>query len=49
MNLAQLRDGVNQIYRDYPEMKDTPPAIVILEIFPQIRQNPPLLDQGPKK
>lgn len=49
MNLAQLRDGVNQIYRDYPEMKDTPPAIVILEIFPQIRQRPPLVDREPKK
>ena len=49
MNLAQLRDGVNQIYRDHPEMKDTPPAIVILEIFPQIRQRPPLVDRKPKK
>jgi hypothetical protein len=41
MNLAQLRDEVNQFYRDHPEMKDTPPAIVVLEILPEIRRRIP--------
>jgi hypothetical protein len=41
MNLAQLRDEVNQFYRDHPGMKDTPPAIVVLEILPEIRRRIP--------
>jgi archaellum biogenesis protein FlaJ (TadC family) len=49
MNLAQLRDGINKLYREYTEMGNNPPAIMVLEIIPEIRKRVPPADPGQEK
>ena len=49
MNLAQLREEVNKLYREHTEMGNNPPAIMILEIIPEIRKRVPPADHGQKK
>jgi hypothetical protein len=49
MGLAQLRDEVNRLYKEYAEMGSNPPAIMILEIIPQMRKRAPLADPGQEK
>ena len=49
MNLAQLREEINKLYRDYAEMKQNPPAIMVLEIIPGVRKRVPPADPGQEK
>jgi hypothetical protein len=49
MNLAQLREEINKLYREYTEMGNNPPAIMVLEIIPEIRKRVPPADPGQEK
>ncbi len=49
MNLAQLRDEINKLYREYTEMGNNPPAIMVLEIIPEIRKRVPPAGPGQEK
>ena len=49
MNLAQLREEINKLYREYTEMGNNPPAIMVLEIIPEIRKGFPPADPGREK
>lgn len=49
MNLAQLREEINKLYRDYSEMNQNPPAIMVLEIIPGMRKRVPPADPGQEK
>jgi len=49
MNLAQLRDEINKLYREYTEMGNNPPAIMVLEIIPEIRKRVSPADPGQEK
>lgn len=49
MNLAQLREEINKLYREYTEMGNNPPAIMVLEIIPEIRKGVPPADPGREK
>ena len=49
MGLAQLRDEVNRLYKEYAEMGSNPPAIMILEIIPEMRKRVPPADPGQEK
>jgi hypothetical protein len=49
MGLAQLRDEVNRLYKEYAEMRSNPPAIMVLEIIPEMRKRVPPADPGQEK
>lgn len=49
MNLAQLREEINKLYREYTEMGNNPPAIMVLEIIPEIRKRVSPVDPGQEK
>jgi archaellum biogenesis protein FlaJ (TadC family) len=49
MNLAQLRDEINKLYKEYNEMGNNPPAIMVLEIIPEIRKRVSPADPGQEK
>jgi hypothetical protein len=49
MGLAQLRDEVNRLYKEYAEMGSNPPAIIVLEIIPQMRKRVPPVEPGQEK
>jgi archaellum biogenesis protein FlaJ (TadC family) len=49
MNLAQLREEINKLYREYTEMGNNPPAIMVLEIIPEIRKRVSPADPGQEK
>jgi hypothetical protein len=49
MGLAQLRDEVNRLYKGYAEMGSNPPAIMILEVIPEMRKRVPPADPGQEK
>jgi archaellum biogenesis protein FlaJ (TadC family) len=49
MNLAQLREEINKLYREYTEMGNNPPAIMVLEIIPEIRKRVPPAGPGQEK
>ena len=49
VGLAQLRDEVNRLYKEYAEMGSNPPAIMILEIIPEMRKRVPPADPGQEK
>ena len=49
MGLAQLRDEVNRLYKEYAEMGSNPPAIMILEVIPEMRKRIPPADPGQEK
>jgi hypothetical protein len=38
VGLAQLRDEINRLYKEFAEMGSNPPAIMILEIIPEMRK-----------
>jgi hypothetical protein len=41
MDLVQLREEINRLYRDSPELRINPPSIMILEIIPEARRKVP--------
>ena len=49
MDLSHLREEINRLYKEYAEMRNNPPAIMILEIIPEIRKRVPLADPGKEK
>jgi len=49
MNLAQLREEINKLYRENNELRYNPPAIMILEIIPEARKRVPSADPGREK
>ena len=38
MDLAQLKEEINRLYRENAELRNNPPAIMILEIIPEVRR-----------
>jgi hypothetical protein len=49
MDLAQLREEINRLYKEYAEMRNNPPAIMILEIIPEARRGVPPAEPGREK
>jgi hypothetical protein len=49
MDLVQLREEINRLYRENQELRDNPPAIMILEIIPGARRRVPPAEPGPEK
>jgi len=49
MGLAQLRDEINRLYKEYAEMGSNPPAIMLLEIIPEMRKKAPPAEPGKEK
>jgi hypothetical protein len=49
VGLAQLRDEVNRLYKEYTELGSNPPAIMILEIIPEMRKRVPPANSGQDK
>ena len=49
MDLAQLREEINRLYKEYAEMRNNPPAIMILEIIPEARRGVPPAEPGQEK
>ena len=49
MGLAQLRDEINRLYKEYAEMGSNPPAIMLLEIIPEMRKKAPPGELGQEK
>jgi hypothetical protein len=49
VDLSHLREEINRLYKEYAEMRNNPPAIMILEIIPEIRKRVPLADPGKEK
>jgi hypothetical protein len=49
MDLAQLREEINRLYKGYAEMRNNPPAIMILEIIPEARRGVPPAEPGQEK
>jgi hypothetical protein len=41
MDLVQLREEINRLYRENQGLRNTPPAIMILEMFPEARKKVP--------
>ena len=38
MDLAQLREEINKLYKEHADMGNTPPAIMVLEVIPGMRK-----------
>jgi hypothetical protein len=49
MDLAQLREEINRLYREYAGMVNNPPSIMVLEIIPGIRKRVPPADPTQEK
>jgi hypothetical protein len=49
MDLAQLREEINRLYKEYAEMRNNPPAIMILETIPEARRGVPPAEPGQEK
>jgi hypothetical protein len=49
MDLAQLREEINRLYRKNEELRYSPPAIMILEIIPEARRGVPPAEPGQEK
>lgn len=49
MDLAQLREEINRLYKEYAEMRNNPPAMMILEIIPEARRGVPPAEPGQEK
>ena len=49
MDLAQLREEMNRLYRENQRLRNTPPAIMILEIIPEARKKVPPADPETEK
>ena len=49
MDLAQLREEINRLYKGYAEMRNNPPAIMILEIIPEVRRGVLPAEPGQEK
>lgn len=49
MDLAQLREEINKLYKEYAEMGNNPPALMVLEIVPGMRKRVPPADPGEEK
>lgn len=49
MDLAQLREEINRLYKGYAEMRNNPPAIMILETIPEARRGVPPAEPGQEK
>jgi hypothetical protein len=49
MDLAQLREEINRLYKEYAEMRNNSPAIMILEIIPEARRGVPPAEPGQEK
>jgi len=49
MDLAQLREEINKLYKEYADMGNNPPAIVVLDIIPGMRKRVPPADPGEEK
>ena len=49
MDLAQLRDEINKLYKEHAEMGNSPPAIMVLEIIPGMRKKIPPPVPGEEK
>ena len=49
MGLVQLRDEINRLYKEYAEMGSNPPAVMILEIIPEMRKKAPPGELGQEK
>jgi hypothetical protein len=49
MDLAQLREEINKLYREYVDMVNNPPSMMVLEIIPGIRKRVPPADPAQEK
>ena len=49
MDLAQLKEEINRLYREYADMANNPPSIMVLEIIPGIRKSVPPAGPGAEK
>ena len=49
MDLSHLREEINRFYKEYAEMRNNPPAIMILEIIPEVRRGVLPVDPGQEK
>ena len=49
MDLAQLREEINKLYREYADMVNNPPSMMVLEIIPAIRKRVPPADPAQEK
>jgi archaellum biogenesis protein FlaJ (TadC family) len=49
MDLSQLREEINRLYKEYAEMRNNPPAIMILETIPEARRGVPPAEPGQEK
>jgi hypothetical protein len=49
MDLAQLREEINRLYREYAGMANNPPSMMVLEIIPGIRKRVPPADPAQEK
>jgi len=49
MDLSHLREEINRLYKEYAEMRNNPPAIMILEIIPEVRRGVLPVDPGQEK
>jgi hypothetical protein len=49
MDLAQLREEINELYREYADMGNNPPALMVLEVIPGMRKRVPPANPGEKK
>ncbi len=49
MDLAQLREEINKIYRERADMGNTPPAMMVLEVIPGMRKGVSPADLGEEK
>jgi len=49
VDLSDLREEINRLYKEYAEMRNNPPAIMILEIIPEVRRGVLPVDPGQEK
>jgi hypothetical protein len=49
MDLAQLKEEINRLYREYADMANNPPSMMVLEIIPGIRKSVPPAGPGAEK
>jgi hypothetical protein len=41
MDVQQIVDTIDKFYKDYPQLRDKPPALVLIEIIPRLRKGLP--------
>ena len=50
MDLAQLREEINKLYREHADIGNNPPAIMVLDIIPGMRKRvPPASPEPPSR